>query len=626
LFIAKFILEVPMQNLYVQDSITPSASALLPTTDPLLLTTAHPAAIASLPSLQAMTVADFVPAPSSSSPTAGQMNNWVADSPANNLTETTDAIDGLTGQILEMAVPDPDDFIRRQGDQLIDGNGQPFTFQGIAFGNENWIGGNVDPFELDHSAIDFQRVKDMGMNSVRFYLNYQWFESDSNPYQYKESGWRWLDQNIQWAKQNDISLILNMHSPQGGYQSQGNGDALWSNRENQNRLAALWRAIGDRYKNETTIAGYGLVNEPIPLGSKLAWQRLAQRLANTIRQVDSNHLLFVEGVIGIENFKGINYSGSANQKMIRINDPKTVYEFHFYSPYKFTHQQFTWGYNADGGKYPDNELIESPTDLTWYTGTYNNPRLGAGTTPWRFFTGEKYKVNDPKIKLAIPALIAENVGAGGQVAFDDLIIREFDPSGKLTRTFKQFNTDQAVGWNFWSQNGVGQQGVTTNGRNDNAALTISGTTADSNISNSDRPLLIKQGYSYQISGWMKGSNVSSAGSAQIRLDFLTTEQPLLVRNKAYLLSELQPYINWAETNQVPLYLGEFGAGRPTFLNNRGGLNWVKDVMDIAITNGLSFNYHAYHEDAFGLYPGYGNFVDPTTVNRPLQQLFISTLK
>jgi endoglucanase len=615
-----------MQNLYAPDSITPPVSTLLPTTDPSLPTTTPSTAIAALPSFQAMTVTDFVPAQSSPSLTTGSLNNWIADSPKVNQTGATDTIDSLTGQALEMAVPDPDDFIRRQGDQLIDGNDQPFTFQGIAFGNENWNGGDANPFDHDHSAIDFQRVKAMGMNSVRFYLNYQWFESDSKPYQYKASGWQWLDQNIQWAKQNGISLILNMHVPQGGYQSRGEGDALWTNRENQNRLAALWRAIGDRYKNETTIAGYGLVNEPIPLGSKRAWQRLAQQLANSIRQVDSNHLLFVEGVIGVENFQGVDYSGSANQKMIRINDPKTVYEFHFYDPYKFTHQQFTWGYNADGGKYPDNDLIESPTDLTWYSGTFNNPRLGAGNTPWRFFTGEKFTVNDPKIKLAIPTLVAENIGANGQVAFDDLIIREFDPSGKLTRTLKQFDTDKAVGWNFWSQNGVGQQGVTTAGHNDNAALTISGTTADSNINNSDQPILIKQGYSYQISGWMKGSNLSSAGSAQIRLDFLTTQQPLLVRNKAYLLSQLQPYINWAKVNQVPLYLGEFGAGRPTFQNNRGGLTWVKDVMDIAITNGLSFNYHAYHEDGFGLYPGFGNTVNPRQVNRPLQQLFISTLK
>jgi endoglucanase len=99
-----------------------------------------------------------------------------------------------------------------------------------------------------------------------------------------------------------------------------------------------------------------------------------------------------------------------------------------------------------------------------------------------------------------------------------------------------------------------------------------------------------------------------------------------VRNKAALLKELKPYINWGKRNQVPLYLGEFGTGRPTFENNRGGLTWVNDVMDIALANRLSFNYHAYHEDAFGLYPGFGNVVDPAQVNRPLQQLFISKLK
>jgi endoglucanase len=103
------------------------------------------------------------------------------------------------------------------------------------------------------------------LTSVRFYMNYGIFEDDTSPCSYKEDGFTWLDINIAAAKTYGIRLILNMHYPQGGFQSNGNGDALWNDRSNQLRLIALWKKIAGRYKDEDTVIGYGLVNEPVPL-------------------------------------------------------------------------------------------------------------------------------------------------------------------------------------------------------------------------------------------------------------------------------------------------------------------------------------------------------------------------
>jgi endoglucanase len=517
----------------------------------------------------------------------------------------------------------PNGFIHQQGETLVDGQGKPMTFKGIAFGNEVWNDAS-NPFDNDHSGIDFLRVRRMGMNSVRFYLNYKWFEDDSKPYTYKATGWQWLDQNITWAKQNGISLILNMHVPQGGYQSGGKGDALWTNPANQQRLTALWKTIADRYKNETTIAGYGLVNEPIATSNKQQWQTLAQNIANGIRQVDKNHLLLVESLIGIKNPTGTNYSGTAEQKMIKINDSNTAYEFHYYGPFQYTHQGFDWAFPGNGGKYPDYSRIENDAQLTWYTATFDNPKIAAGTTPWKYFEGVKYKVTDPKIKFGVPALVGANVR--GTVSYDDITIKEFDPTGKLTNTLLAPNPDSLTDWSLWSSNGSGTKGTTTAGHNDRAALTITGTTGDANISNYGSGIITKPGYSYQISGWMRGENVAAGANAQIRLDFQTTTQPIQVRDKAFLASEIQPYLDWGKKNKVPMYLGEFGAGINAFKNNKGGLEWVRDVMDIALANKISFNYHAYHEDSFGLYSGSGKIVDPTKVNQPLKELFTTKLR
>ena len=133
-------------------------------------------------------------------------------------------------------------FIHADGKQLVDEDGKPYTIKGMAFGNEVWSNPSAEPTR-HHDAESYQELAEMGFDSVRFYLNYGLFESDSNPYTYREEGFAWLDKNIAWAKAAGIRLVLNMHYPQGGYQSQGDGTALWTEPENQKRLCALWTEI-----------------------------------------------------------------------------------------------------------------------------------------------------------------------------------------------------------------------------------------------------------------------------------------------------------------------------------------------------------------------------------------------
>ena len=70
-----------------------------------------------------------------------------------------------------------------------------------------------------------------------------------------------------------------------------------------------------------------------------------------------------------------------------------------------------------------------------------------------------------------------------------------------------------------------------------------------------------------------------------------------------------------------MYMGEFGAGIHCFENNKGGLQWVSDMIDIAKVNGLHFSYHSYHEDNFGTYFGYGTLPNAASANQELINLF-----
>jgi aryl-phospho-beta-D-glucosidase BglC (GH1 family) len=234
-------------------------------------------------------------------------------------------------------------FLHADGARLADGNGNPVLLRGIAFGNLVWDN-PASPRVFHHSEADYRMIRGLGMNAVRFYLNDGLFEDDGAPGVLKPSGFAWLDQNVAWAKANGIYLVLNLHVPPGGFQSNGGGDALWRVRENRRRFTALWRAIALRYAGEPTIAGYDLLNEPVAASSPSQWETLARTTVAAIREVDPRHAIFVERLNAVGAGTSVDWTEDQNGEMnfFLVDDTNVVYEFHFYKPFQFTHQRATW--------------------------------------------------------------------------------------------------------------------------------------------------------------------------------------------------------------------------------------------------------------------------------------------
>lgn len=533
---------------------------------------------------------------------------------------------GISYSLVNADSVNPKDFIRASGTQLVVGNDDhPIVLQGVCFGNQVWSNPK-QPVLYHHNETDFNSVRNLRMNVIRFYLNYGLFEDDTRPFQYKKSGWDWLDRNIAWAKRNNVYLILNMHYPQGGYQSNGAGAALWDDPRNQRRLIALWKAIAKHCQAETIVAGYDLVNEPITTRSIGQWQELAQQLVDQIRTVDQNHLLIVERLNAIKS----NWGNDANYNFCLVNDLNVMYTFHFYSPIEYTHQLTGWtGFgNQDGGTYPDESKYAFPTDLTWANATLSNPIAPAGKFNWTFFNGEHtpFQVTDPKIRCAKPAF--QSSKNTGTIYFANFTVKEFDASGNFVRYVYQ---DEAFNdWNgyFWSRNNSGTvRFVPGTGVNERNSIAISRTGDDANYSLNNLRFPVKTGYYYSISGWMKGVDVSADSQCRLRLDFEVSPSggSVFRRDKEYLANELQHYIDWGAAHRVPLFVGEFGAYYVCFQNNKGGLQWISDLLDLYKANCLSYTYHAYHESGFGLYRNDIGLPDPANVNQPLLDLFQNKL-
>lgn len=507
----------------------------------------------------------------------------------------------------------PEGFVRRSGRLLVDEDGTRVRLHGVAFGNNIWAGLSTPP-PFHHDEADFARLESMGMNLVRFYLNYQLFESDDAPYEYRQTGWDWLDRNVAWAKAHGVWLLLNMHYPQGGFQSNGDGDALWDDPENQARLLALWKAIAERYADEPTVLGYDLVNEPRPTVSRAQWQELATRLVLGIREVAKRQLVVVERILSA----GDDWSVDDDQNFFLVPDDNAVYQFHTYSPLEYTHQFADWIGLGDGGKYPDESRISS-ANLTWSAWSWSPappPYAPPGDSDWTYYESEPYAVPDGVAVIA-PVLVSEL--NAGSVWFDGLVVKEFDASGEFVHNVIELDLESLDGWTFWKEGATGSASRSNDAHSGNASLLIEGTDHDANLQNEALRFQPKAEHRYSIGGFMKGANISDdsrpdprgdwtqESRAFLRLDFFTADGPVLTRNKAALAAELDRVVAWGEKNDVPLYLGEFGVIRHCFENDRGGLSWVEDMLDLALERDLSFTYHSYHELAFPIYRS-----DPTT--------------
>lgn len=503
-------------------------------------------------------------------------------------------------------------FLKVQGRSVVDAGGKPVHLRGVAFGNEVWTDTRIPLHH--HSEADFRRVAAMGMNVVRFYLNYKTFESDAKPYAYLPDGWAWLDSNIVWARRHQVYLILNMHVPQGGFQSTGRAFDLWNIRANQQRLKALWHAIAARYRDEPVLAGFDLLNEPGVPESRDQWKTLAQELVDTLRAADSRRMLIVERTHSVQG-----EGEDADRNLFLVRDANILYTFHFYYPFDYTHQFASWTTPpvGEGGKYPDTSRKAYLVDPLWAGGGFQNPLLPAGTTGWTFFSGAKTPADQPGYHLAMP-VVASNLNSG-KAWFDDLVLREFDAAGNPLRAIP-LGLESTAGWHYWSEDGKGAFSRETAGCRTGACFRIEASSSNANANGNPERIQATRGHAYTLEGYMKGADVPAGARVQLRVDFETAPGGLHRRDRAYLAAQLESFAAWGRRHDVPLYLGEFGLMDSAFQGGRGGLQYVSDLLDLIVDHGIHFTYHTYHEPAFGIYKGSGK-VDTSQANHGLIALF-----
>lgn len=534
------------------------------------------------------------------------------------------AVIALMPDVFAAKKQDQSDFVHTDGRDIIGTDGEKLEIRGMAMGN-NAFAGKPMPEYTHHTESSYKKLSEMGFNCVRFYLNYNIFESDSKPYHYKKSGFEWLDKNIAWAKKYNIGIIFNMHCPQGGYQSQGNGMALWTDKKNQDRLAALWKEIARRYANEPTVWGYGLINEPIvPLkgdteGSFQQYKDLFTRLVKEVRSVSPYQAIFVERLCNVRDTEGKQTSDwewliDPENTFFAVDDDNIVYEFHTYDYFHFTHQNAEWA--GTGGKtmtYPSEEIVSVE---------YENGWAGAADTKevkkedgWSYFESETISLNN-SCNIGMAVIRAVGSTENGGAYFDDITLTEVSPNGKKSvKYYYDCNGNTTGSFSSWSADNTGVLSAAPNEGREGGCLKISG--SRKNFSASAERFVLKKGYKYYVSGYAKTDDPDCYPSVTIDLAKARTFDTF---DKEYLDKAIKPYAEFSKKHNVPLYVGEFGVISEGFKEGRNGVGWVSDMIDIFRKYGMGFNYHAFHEEAFGLY---GNSAEelPAKENKALSEMF-----
>lgn len=181
------------------------------------------------------------------------------------------------------------------------------------------------------TEADIRLLKEMNFNSVRLPFDYRLFTLESYLGANDSTrGFHYIDRVVKWCKKYQLYLLLDMHAAPGGQTGDNIDNSygypfLYTDSGCQQKTIDIWKRIANRYRNESIILGYDLLNEPIAHFFDQAslnplLEPLYRRIVASIRQVDKNHLIFLEGAQWASKFTMFS----------QPFDKKLVYSFHKY--------------------------------------------------------------------------------------------------------------------------------------------------------------------------------------------------------------------------------------------------------------------------------------------------------
>ena len=214
------------------------------------------------------------------------------------------------------------------GDAVIDAGGARVLLRGVGLGGwmnmENFITGYpaneatmraavgrvLGPERADYffarlldrffTGEDAELLAGLGVNCVRIPINQRHFERDDAPFELLRDGFERLDGAIRACAEAGLYSVIDLHAVPGCQNQHWHSDnpthvaAFWQHPHFQDRVVHLWQALAERYRDDASVAGYNLLNEPADPSGEVVGP-VHDRLVAAVREVDPDHIVFVDG-------------------------------------------------------------------------------------------------------------------------------------------------------------------------------------------------------------------------------------------------------------------------------------------------------------------------------------------
>ena len=494
---------------------------------------------------------------------------------------------GLSAAVgaVEAAVKAEGSGLKVVGNKIVDAQGQTLVLKGVNMHTYyyQYAWDKTAPLKYATEA-DIKYLKSLGVNSIRLGLHWQYFRT--------QLGYQLIDNYVRWCENAGIYLILDMHVALPD-STAGQGK-IWNSPVAQQKFIKLWKNIATRYADKKIIAGYDIFNEPAPSEAKKWWD-LAAATLSAIRQVDPRHIIFIQAPLG------------SDTRFQRMNDTNVVYSFHNYKPFVVSYSGYAGAYDS---KIPSNSYPGLVLNDVYMAGWAKGKNVVSKISEWTQLDSGEITV---PAGVEFAALRLGAAGRIGEVWFDDFSIThngvKFNMLNPSLEQASVVNAQLPASWRFsgsgdfsgtWDRT-VNRPATSANGI---ASLKISGNSGGGSWSQVNQfytePLVkIKAGDKIRFQTWVYAPEMEH-GEFGIRFDYYNGSREYY--DKARLAKDLQPYLTWASTNNLPLYVGEFGA-----LSTAPGAsryNLVRDTMSVMNAAGLSWSLWSYRDlgqPYFGLY-------------------------
>lgn len=251
-------------------------------------------------------------------------------------------------------------FLHRDGQKIVDGKGNNVVLRGLGIGGlmvqEGYMLKTADfagpQYQIkqkitellgEEETEDFYKayksngltkrdvdsLQSWGFNSIRLPMHYNLYtlpiekEPKEGENTWLEEGFKMTDELLKWCEDNKMYLILDLHAAPGGQGKDANisdydtsKPSLWESKYNREKMVAFWKKIALRYKDSRWIGGYDIINEPnwnfsgtnqngCDETQNEPLRALQMEITKAIREVDTNHMVIIEGNCWGNNYKGM---------------------------------------------------------------------------------------------------------------------------------------------------------------------------------------------------------------------------------------------------------------------------------------------------------------------------------